>query len=58
MIQVEPSCPVRTLLYLFKSLGTHYVMICEHSKFVGIISKKDLIAFMRAKEKEEQVEDA
>ncbi|KAL7702895.1 CLC-type chloride channel [Lotmaria passim] len=57
LLQVEPECSVKKLLYLFKSLGTHHIVVCRYSKFEGFISKKDFIAFMRAKEREEHMED-
>ncbi|EPY30637.1 chloride channel 3 [Strigomonas culicis] len=58
LLQVEPECSIKKLLYLFKSLGTHHIVVTRHSKFEGFISKKDLIEFMRAKEREEHMEDA
>lgn len=56
-LQVEPSTPVRQLLVLFQSLGTHHVMVCQLAEFKALISKKDMINFMREKEKEELMED-
>ncbi|KAG5512515.1 hypothetical protein GH5_08481 [Leishmania sp. Ghana 2012 LV757] len=58
LLQVEPECSVKKLLYLFKSLGTHHIFVCRYSKFEGFISKKDFISFMRVKEREEHMEDA
>ncbi|CAC9436470.1 putative CLC-type chloride channel [Leishmania infantum JPCM5] len=57
LLQVEPECSVKKLLYLFKSLGTHHILVCRYSKFEGFISKKDFINFMRVKEREENMED-
>ncbi|KAG5488091.1 hypothetical protein LSCM1_08155 [Leishmania martiniquensis] len=57
LLQVEPECSVKKLLYLFKSLGTHHIFVCRYSKFEGFISKKDFINFMRVKEREEHMED-
>ncbi|KAK7194868.1 CLC-type chloride channel [Novymonas esmeraldas] len=57
LLQVEPECSVKKLLYLFKSLGTHHIVVCRYSKFEGFISKKDIISFMRVKEREEHMED-
>lgn len=52
LLQVEPDCSVQKLLHLFQSLGTHHIVVCQYAKFVGFISKKDLIEFMRLKEQE------
>lgn len=57
LLQVEPTCPVSRLLYLFKSLGTRHVIVSKRSVFVGFISKKDLINFMRTVEHEEHEEE-
>ncbi|AIN95119.1 CLC-type chloride channel, putative [Leishmania panamensis] len=57
LLQVEPECSVKKLLYLFKSLGTHHIVVCRYAKFEGFISKKDFINFMRVKEREENMED-
>ncbi|KAG5512275.1 hypothetical protein JKF63_07797 [Porcisia hertigi] len=56
LLQVEPECSVKKLLYLFQSLGTHHIFVCRYSKFEGFISKKDFINFMRVKEREEHME--
>ncbi|KPI87844.1 putative CLC-type chloride channel [Leptomonas seymouri] len=57
LLQVEPTCSVKKLLFLFKSLGTHHIVVCRYSRFEGFVSKKDFIDFMRAKEREEHMED-
>lgn len=57
-LQVDPECSVRKLLYLFKSVGTHHVVVCRFAQFEGFISKKDIIEFMRQKEREEVMEEA
>jgi chloride channel 3/4/5 len=46
-IQVPPSCSVQRLLNIFKSLGSRHVIVTNLSKFQGIITKKDLIKFIR-----------
>jgi chloride channel 3/4/5 len=57
MLQVEPSCPVSRVLYIFKSLGSRHIMVARCSRFEGFISKKDLISFMRTIEHEEHMEE-
>lgn len=52
VIQVAPTTSVQQLLNLFKSLGSRQVIVTDLSKFVGIITKKDFVAFMR------KIEDA
>ncbi|RNF10420.1 putative CLC-type chloride channel [Trypanosoma rangeli] len=51
MLQVEPECPVSRMLYLFKSLGVRHIMVCRRAKFVGYISKKDFVKFLRSTER-------
>ncbi|PWV08016.1 putative CLC-type chloride channel [Trypanosoma cruzi] len=55
MLQVGPECPVSRMLYLFKSLGVRHIMVCRRSRFVGYISKKDFVKFLREAEREEQL---
>ena len=52
VLQVEPYASVQFLLSLFKALGNRMVIVTRYSKFEGIITKKDLIAFMRKIEHE------
>jgi chloride channel 3/4/5 len=47
VLQVPPTCTLQRLLILFKSLGSRHVLVTNLSKFQGIITKKDLIAFFR-----------
>lgn len=56
-LQVEPQCPVQKILYYFQALGSHHLVVCCQARFVGFISKKDFIQFMREKEREEHVAD-
>ncbi|EKG05457.1 CLC-type chloride channel, putative [Trypanosoma cruzi] len=55
MLQVEPECPVSRMLYFFKSLGVRHIMVCRRSRFVGYISKKDFVKFLREAEREEHL---
>ena len=47
VIQVSPTSSVQQILILFKSLGSRQIMVTSKSKFVGMITKKDLVDFMR-----------
>ena len=53
VLQVEPNSSVQFLLNLFKALGIQKVIVSKYSKFEGILTKKDLISFMRKVESEE-----
>jgi len=57
VLQVSPECSVPRLLYMFKSLGARHVIVTRFSRFEGIVTKKDLISFMRKIEHEEHEED-
>ena len=52
-IQVPPECSTARLLYLFKSLGSRHVLVTNLSCFLGLITKKDFIKYMRDIEHEE-----
>lgn len=57
VLQVSPECSVPRLLYMFKSLGSRTVMVTRFSRFEGLVTKKDLIQFMRKIEHEEHEEE-
>ena len=57
VLQVASDCSVARLLYLFKSLGARHVVISRFSRFEGLVTKKDLINFMRQVEHEEHEEE-
>ena len=47
VIQVAPTSSVQQILNIFKSLGARQVIVTDMSKLNGIITKKDLLAFIR-----------
>jgi chloride channel 3/4/5 len=56
VVQVSPDCTVARLLYMFKSLGSRHILVTRFSRFSGLVTKKDLIQFMRRIEHEEEEE--
>jgi len=57
VLQVPPDCSVQRLLYLFKSLGSRMFIVTKFSRFVAIVTKKDLIEYMRKVEHAAEHED-
>jgi chloride channel 3/4/5 len=57
VLQVAPDCTIARLLYMFKSLGARHILVSRFSRFVGLVTKKDLIQFMRKLEHEEHEEE-
>ena len=47
VLQVPPDCSVQRLLYLFKNLGSRMFLVSKLSKFHAVVTKKDMIDFMR-----------
>jgi chloride channel 3/4/5 len=51
-LQVTPDISVSRLLHIFKVLGVQHVLVARGAQLVGLISKKDIMSFLRRVEKE------
>jgi len=46
-VQITEYTPIDRVYDLFKALGLRYCLVARNSKLVGIITKKDVVKFVR-----------
>lgn len=46
---VTDQTPMETVIDMFRKLGLRHVLVTKNGKVLGIITKKDILQFMRNK---------